>query len=110
MSNFCVRAIPTFQHTITVLNRRDGKGSPDRRDTWKKTVLDHCAWTQSRTQQAQGVEVSEGADYLIRVPPSTEYRPYSVWKGIWRASPSPLGITSSRAKSPMRSRRRLCRA
>ena len=81
MSNFCVRAIPTFQHTITVLNRRDGKDSPDRRDTWKKTVLDHCAWTQSRTQQAQGVEVSEGAEYLVRVPPSDEYRPYSAWKG-----------------------------
>lgn len=67
------------RHTITVLNRRDGRDSPDHLDAWKKTVLDHCTWTQEQTR-AQGTEVKEEAAYLVRVPPSEYYRPYGEWK------------------------------
>lgn len=74
-----VTTLPTFRHTITILNKRDGKDSPDHLDAWKKTVLHQCAWTQEQTR-AQGTEINEGADYLARVPPSAEYRPYSAWK------------------------------
>lgn len=82
---FDVRQLPTFKHTVTVLNKRDGLDSPDHLDAWKKTVLRQCAWKQTETQGQTGrssdeVEISEGAEYLVRVPPSTEYRPYSAWK------------------------------
>lgn len=82
---FDVKQLPTFRHTITILNKRDGRDSPDHLDAWKKTVLDHCAWKQTETQGQSGrlseaVEINEGAEYLVRVPPSDEYRPYSAWK------------------------------
>lgn len=83
--SYDVTTLPTFRHTITILNKRDGKDSPDHLDAWKKTVLRQCAWKQTQTQGqgtrlSGGVEVSRGADYLSRVPPSAEYRPYSAWK------------------------------
>ena len=82
---FDVKQLPTFKHTVTVLNKRDGLDSPDHLDTWKKTVLQKCAWKQTETRSQSGrvsddTEISEGADYLVRVPPSSEYRPYSAWK------------------------------
>lgn len=77
--SFDVKDLPTFRHTITILNKRDGKDSPDHLDAWKKTVLHHCTWTEKQTS-SQGVEVNRGADYLARVPPSAEYRSYSAWK------------------------------
>lgn len=82
---FDVKQLPTFRHTVTVLNKRDGLDSPDHLDTWKKTVLKQCAWKQTETQSqswrvSDDTEISEGAEYIVRVPPSTEYRPYSVWK------------------------------
>lgn len=80
-----VTTLPTFRHTITILNKRDGKDSPDHLDAWKKTVLRQCAWKQTQTSSqgarlADVVEIDRGADYLARVPPSSEYRPYSAWK------------------------------
>lgn len=82
MNAFDVRNLPTFNNTITVLNRRDGKDSPDHLDAWRKTVLTLCAWkhTETRSQSGEAVEVNEGEDYLVRVPPSEYYRPYSEWK------------------------------
>lgn len=82
---FDVKQLPTFRHTITVLNKRDGLDSPDHLDAWKKTVLKQCAWKQTETQDqtvrlSEAVDISKGADYLVRVPPSSEYRPYSAWK------------------------------
>lgn len=74
-----VTTLPTFRHTITILNKRDGKDSPDHLDAWKKTVLHQCTWVQKQIR-AEGIEASVGAEYLVRVPPSAEYRPYSAWK------------------------------
>ena len=78
--------IPTWSHTVTVLNKRDGRDSPDHLDTWKKTVLTDCFWAGQQTQGRSGymsaaLEVNEGASYLLRVPASPEYRPYRAWKG-----------------------------
>lgn len=77
--SYSVKNLPTFCKTITILNRRDGRDSPDHLGAWKKTVLHQCTWTQEQTR-AQGAEINEGAGYLVRVPPSDEYRPYSDWK------------------------------
>lgn len=78
--------IPTWTHTVTVLNMRDGRDSPDHLDTWKKTVLYDCFWAGKQTRGQGGrmvssTEVNEGAVYLLRVPQSGDYRPYLVWKG-----------------------------
>ena len=83
--SYDVKILPTFRHTITVLNKRDGRDSPYHLDAWKKTVLRQCAWKQTETQSQPGrlsdaVEINKGEDYLVRVPPSTEYQPYSAWK------------------------------
>ena len=79
--NFPTIKIPTWTHTVTVLNKRDGRDSPDHLDAWKKTVLTGCFWAGQRSQGQAGVEVREGASYLLRVPASPEYRPYRAWKG-----------------------------
>lgn len=62
---FDVKQLPTFRHTVTVLNKRDGLDSPDHLDAWKKTVLRQCAWKQTETQSQSGrvsddMEISEG--------------------------------------------------
>lgn len=84
---------PTFRETVTLLNRRDGKDSPDHLDAWKKTVLRNCVWTQQQTrtpstQQTRtpstlltnAIEVKLSASYLARVPASPDYRPYHEWR------------------------------
>lgn len=86
MKAFDVKNLPTFRHTVTLLNRLDGRDSPNHLDRWKKTVLRRCAWTEQQTQSPSGrlstaAEVNESAAYLARVPPSDDYRPYNEWKG-----------------------------
>lgn len=93
---FNVKQLPAFRHTVTVLNKRDGLDSPDHLDTWKKTVLKQCAWKQTETRSqsgrvSEGAEANEGADYLVRVPPSEEYRPYSAWKNTMEGFTFSLG-------------------
>lgn len=85
MKIFDVKNLPTFRHTVTVLNKLDGADSPDHLDRWKKTVLHDCAWTEKRTQSpsarlSEAAEINEGASYLVRVPPSAGYRPYRDWR------------------------------
>lgn len=77
--------IPTWTHTVTVLNRRDGQDSPDQLDAWKKTVLTGCFWAGKQTRgqpgrAADSAEVSEAAAYLLRVPQDKGYRSYLAWK------------------------------
>lgn len=73
--------LPTWSHTVTVLNKRAGRDSADHLDAWKKTVLRDCFWAGEQTQGQSGQEANEGAAYLLRVPRSGEYRPYQEWKG-----------------------------
>lgn len=76
---FDVRQLPQFRHTVTVLNRLDGRDSPDCLDHWKKTVLEGCAWTETQTRR-EGAEAAEETAYLVRVPASPDYRPYALWR------------------------------
>lgn len=83
--NFPTVKLPTWIHTVTVLNKRAGRDSPDGLDAWKKTVLHDCFWAGKQTRGQSGrmstaVEVNEGASYLLRVPQSVDYRPYLEWK------------------------------
>ena len=79
--NFPTVKLPTWTHTVTVLNKRAGRDSADHLDAWKKTVLRDCFWAGEQTQGQSGQEANEGAAYLLRVPRSGEYRPYQEWKG-----------------------------
>lgn len=72
--------LPTWNDTVTVLNKRDGLDSPYGLDTWKKAVLRGCFWAGEQTQGQSGQEISGGAAYLLRVPKSADYRPYRDWK------------------------------
>lgn len=78
--NFPTVKLPTWIHTVTVLNRRSGRDSPDGLDAWKKTVLHDCFWAGKQTRGKSGQEVNEGASYLLRVPRSPNYRPYLEWE------------------------------
>lgn len=76
---------PTFKETVTLLNRRDGRDSPDHRDAWKKTVLRRCVWTQKQdrtpsTLLTNATEVMLSAAYLVRAPVPPGYRPYNAWR------------------------------
>lgn len=84
--NFPKMKLPTWDKTVTVLNKLDGRDSPKHLDIWKKTVLKDCFWSGQRTRGRSGymsaaVEINEGASYLLRVPESPEYHPYLDWKG-----------------------------
>lgn len=77
--------IPTWIHTVTVLNKRDGMDSSDHLDTWKKTVLTGCFWAGQQTRvkperMSTSLEINESASYLLRVPQSEGYHPYREWK------------------------------
>lgn len=78
--------LPTWVHTVTVLNKRAGRDSADYLDSWKKTVLRDCFWAGKQTRgqagrMASSTEINEGASYVLRVPQAPEYRPYREWKG-----------------------------
>lgn len=77
--------LPTWTHTVTVLNKRAARDSADYLDSWKKTVLRDCFWAGKQTRgqtgrMASSTEINEGASFLLRVPRSESYRPYREWK------------------------------
>ncbi len=81
--------LPTWNETVTVLNKRSGLDSPDRLDAWKKTVLKGCFWSVQRTQGQSDTEIALGGSYLVRLPQQKDYRPYQEW------NPDMEGVTFS---------------
>lgn len=71
---------PTWDKTITVLNRRAGLDSPGGLDDWKRTVLIGCFWITQNAQGQSGTEINLSGSCLVRIPRSVEYRPYQEWK------------------------------
>lgn len=74
------RPLPTFDHTITVLNKLAARDSPTKLDLWKKTIIPNCAWTAQSVRSAAGAEISIGGAFVVRVPETEHYRPYHNWK------------------------------
>ena len=72
--------LPTWNDTVTVLNKRDGLDSPDGLDAWKRTVLTGCFWIDQKEQGQSGTEINLSVSCLVRIPWSVEYRPYQEWK------------------------------
>lgn len=72
--------IPTFDYTVTVLNRLKGADSATKQDVWYATVLKNCDWTQSVVRNVSGTVVSVGGAYRCLVPKQANYLPYADWK------------------------------
>lgn len=72
--------LPTFDYTITVLNKLAARDSATKLDVWKKTVLKNCAWSSNTVRSVQGTTVSVGSSFVVRVPKSDDYKPYGEWK------------------------------
>ena len=72
--------LPTFDYTVTVLNKLAARDSATKLDVWKATVLHNCSWSGHAERSVQGNTVSVGNSYVSRVPKSPDYHPYNKWK------------------------------
>ena len=52
--------LPTFDYTITVLNKLAARDSATKLDVWKATVLHNCSWSGRAERSVQGNTVSVG--------------------------------------------------
>ncbi len=71
---------PTFDHTITILNRLNGCDSGDKIDKWKKTTLHLCSWTYQAVRTNSGASMLVDRSCVVRIPKSDTFRPYNEWK------------------------------
>lgn len=71
--------LPTFNCTITVLNKLDSINSKTGLDLWEKTVLNNCFFSTQAIMNISGATVSIGNKYICRVPENENYRPYDKW-------------------------------
>lgn len=71
--------LPTFDYTITILNKAKATDTATGLDVWRKTVLNNCAWSANAVRNIQGSTVSVGNAFVVRVPKSPDYHPYSEW-------------------------------
>lgn len=72
--------LPTFDYTLTILNKLSSRDSATKLDIWKKTILHNCSWSGRAERSVQGNTVSVGNVFVVRVPKSNEYHPYNEWK------------------------------
>lgn len=71
--------IPTFNQTITVLNRLKGADNTDKLDKWFKTTIDNCYFQfQIVGEDTKGL-VTPGVRYTCRIPESNKYFEYKLW-------------------------------
>lgn len=71
---------PTFNKTITVLNKLAAKDSATGKDVWYKTVLTDCSFMGDVVRNATGNTVGVGNAYVCRIPKNDNYLPYSEWR------------------------------
>lgn len=72
--------LPTFDYTLTLLNRVKATDSTTGLDVWKKTVLKNCAFSSRAIRNVQGSNtVSLGSAYVVRIPKNDDYKPYNEW-------------------------------
>lgn len=72
--------LPTFDFTITVLNKLSAKDSVTKQDVWYKTVLHNCAFSSEAVKNVTGTTVGVGNTFISRIPKNEKYLPYSEWK------------------------------
>lgn len=71
---------PTFDYTVTILNKLSAKDSTTKRDVWYPVVLHNCSFTGATIRDVQGTTVSVGNAFTCRIPKNEKYRPYKEWK------------------------------
>lgn len=71
--------LPTFNQTITVVNKLAAADSSTRRDIWYVNVLDNCVFTNKTVESVQGTVASVGNVFLARIPYSDYYLKYKDW-------------------------------
>lgn len=72
--------LPTFDYTITVINRLKGQHSATKQDVWYATVIHNCDFTVSVERAVNGNVVSVGGVYKCLIPKQSNYLPYNEWK------------------------------
>lgn len=72
--------LPTFDYTITVLNKLAARDSATKLDVWKSTVLHNCSWSGKAERSMDGNNAVVGNVFVVRVPKSDYYHPYNEWK------------------------------
>lgn len=72
--------LPTFDYTITVLNKLSARDSATKLDVWKSTVLHNCSWSGKAERSMDGNNAVVGNVFVVRVPKSADYHPYNEWK------------------------------
>lgn len=71
---------PNYNRTITLYNRRKAEDSPEKKETWKRTVLTGCFYRSEIRMSQSGMEDSVQNTYTVRIPQSSDYHPYGEWK------------------------------
>lgn len=71
--------LPTFDYTITLINKLKATDSATKVESYYKTVLHNCAFTTESIRNVQGSTTSVGNVYVTRIPKNMNYKPYSEW-------------------------------
>lgn len=72
--------LPTFKHTVTILNKLRNTDSVTKQDVWYKTTVQMCSWSEYAESSMNGDTVSIGGHFVVRIPKQENYLPYSEWK------------------------------
>lgn len=73
------KLFPTFNNTITLLNKLASADSSTKKDIWYATVIENCFFTSKAVETATGNTVSVGTVFTARIPYSRFYKPYRDW-------------------------------
>ena len=72
---------PNYCHTITLYNCLKARDNPDKKEVWKRTVLEKCFYQSSNTLVQNGTEATMANTYTVRIPQDARYLPYRNWAG-----------------------------
>lgn len=70
----------SWNNTVTVYNRYKAQDNTSKLDTWHRTVLQSCFFSQQTVRSVEGQAVKFGTSVLCRIPENKNYKPYSEWK------------------------------
>lgn len=72
--------LPTFDYTITLLNKVKAQDTADKRsDVWFKTVLHYNHFSAYTMRDVTGTTASVANVLTARVPKNPAYKPYAYW-------------------------------
>ena len=76
---------PNYCDTVTIYNRLKSADSPDKKEHWKKTVLERCSYNSAMIRspganQQTFLQMDLRPEYTVRIPKNPSYRPYHEWK------------------------------